>query len=116
MKAIMCAAVLVACSGTSRGLEAYRSDTQKLLATRDTQLKQCYDDALKADAKLGGDVTVRFVVAKKTGLVTGATVTPATAGPLGKCVLDAVNGLKLDPPDRNEGQATFVYAFKPSST
>ena len=47
-----------ACSGTSRGLEAYRTDTQNLLATRDAQVKSCYDDALKTDAKLTGTVTV----------------------------------------------------------
>jgi hypothetical protein len=29
-------------------------------------------------------------------------------------VLKAVEGLKLDPPDRNEGRATFVYEFKPA--
>ena len=31
---------------------------------------------------------------------------------LGQCVVHAVDGLVLAPPDRNEGRATFVYEFK----
>ncbi|TMQ15889.1 MAG: hypothetical protein E6J91_12695 [Deltaproteobacteria bacterium] len=47
-----------ACTGTARGLEAYRADTARLLDTRSAQLQSCYDDALKANDKLGGSVTV----------------------------------------------------------
>lgn len=39
------------------------------------------------------------------------TTAPA---PLGQCVLRAVEGLKLDPGDRMEGHATFVYDFQPT--
>ena len=112
-----CVALAVACSGTARGLEAYRTDTQKLLSTRDPQLKSCYDDALKTDPKLAGTVTVEFVVEKKTGEVSGPTIVPAkSTAPkaLGQCVLNAVMGLKLQPPDKNEGRASFVYEFKPA--
>jgi hypothetical protein len=31
-------------------------------------------------------------------------------------VLQAIDGLKLEPADRNEGQATFIYEFKPAAT
>ena len=48
---LACAA---ACSGTARGLEAYRTDTSNLLETRSAQIKSCYDDALKADDRLTG--------------------------------------------------------------
>jgi hypothetical protein len=111
--------ILAACGGTSRGLEAYRADTQKLLETRNVALKSCYDDALRSDAKLTGTVTIRFVVEKQTGEIRSASVDGAqTSAPsiLGECVLQAVNGLKLEPADRNEGQATFVYEFKPAAT
>lgn len=106
-----------ACGGTARGLEAYRDDTSKLLETRNAQLQRCYSDALKTDAKLSGTVTVQFVVEKKTGTVTQPSVdqSKSTAPPvLGDCVVKAIDGLTLAPPDSNEGRATFVYEFKPN--
>lgn len=111
--------ILAACGGTSRGLEAYRADTQKLLETRNVALKSCYDDALRSNAKLTGTVTIRFAVEKQTGAIRNASVDGAGASApniLGECVLQAINGLKLEPADRNEGQATFVYEFKPAAT
>lgn len=114
---VLVVAATEACSGTARGLEAYRSDTQNLLASRDAQIKSCYDDALKSDDKLAGTVTIRFVVEKKTGELSGATVDAAKSTapkPLGDCVLTAMKGLKLVPPDKNEGRASFVYEFKPT--
>ena len=107
-----------ACGGTARGLEAYRADTTKLLDTRSAQLRSCYDDALKTDAKLAGTVTVQFIVEKQTGAIANAAVEQdkTTAPPiLGQCVVKAVDGLVLAPPDRNEGRATFVYEFKPTT-
>lgn len=106
-----------ACGGTARGLEAYREDTGKLLETRTAQLQRCYSDALKTDARLGGTVTVQFVVEKSTGTITKPSVDQrkSTAPPvLGDCVVKAIDGLTLAPPDRNEGRATFVYEFKPN--
>ena len=106
-----------ACSGTARGLEAYRNDTGKLLETRTAQLQSCYEDALKTDDKLVGTVTVQFVVQKGTGAITNPMVDPAksSAPPvLGQCVVKAIDGLTLAPPDRNEGRATFTYEFKPN--
>jgi hypothetical protein len=108
-------ALAAGCGGTSRGLEAYRTDTQAMLHTRDSQLQQCYDDARKADANAAGTVAVTFVVEKKTGTVTQPALDAAKTTapkPLGDCVLKVVDGLKLDPPDKNEGRAEFVYEFK----
>jgi hypothetical protein len=106
-----------ACAGTARAPEAYRDDTSKLLETRTAQLQQCYSEALKTDAGLSGTVTVQFVVAPKTGAITQPSVdhSKSTAPPvLGDCVVKAVDGLTLAPPDRHEGRATFVYEFKPN--
>ncbi|HET7505034.1 MAG TPA: AgmX/PglI C-terminal domain-containing protein [Kofleriaceae bacterium] len=111
------AASAAACSGTARGLEAYRADTGKLLDTRNPQLERCYNDALKTDATLAGTVTVQFIVEKQTGAIANARVLAdkTTAPPaLGDCVVRALDGLVLAPPDRNEGRATFVYEFKPN--
>lgn len=110
-------ATAAACGGTARGLEAYRNDTSTLLETRSAQLQRCYGDALKTDPGLGGTVTVQFVVENKTGAITRPEVdrSKSTASPvLGDCVVKAIDGLTLAPPDRNEGRATFVYEFKPS--
>ena len=110
-------ATTLACGGTARGLEAYRDDTNKLLETRNAQLQTCYNDALKVDGKLSGMVTVQFVVEQKTGAITKPSVdqSKSTAPPaLGDCVVKAIDGLTLAPPDRNEGRATFVYEFKPA--
>jgi hypothetical protein len=116
---IVMALTATACSGTARGLEAYRTDTAKLLDTRSAQLQSCYDDALKGNSHLAGTVTVHFVVEKKSGTITNATVDAAhsTAAPaLGDCVVKAIDGLTLDPGDRNEARATFVYEFKPAES
>jgi hypothetical protein len=110
-------ATAAACGGTARGLEAYRNDTSALLETRTAQLQRCYGDALKTDAGLSGTVTVQFRVENKTGTITSPSVdhSKSTAPPvLGDCVVKAIDGLTLAPPDRNEGQATFVYEFKPN--
>ena len=107
---------IAACGGKARSADAYRADTRILLDMRQSQIEGCYNQALATDATLAGNVKVTFVVEKKTGLVTKTMVDPkATTAPepLQKCVVDALGGLKLDPPDRNEGQASFEYAFEP---
>jgi len=109
--------MVAGCSFAARSPDMYRDDTQKLLDTRNAQLKACYDDALKTDAKMAGTVTVQFVVEPETGKVTKAAIdkTKSTApDALGQCVIRSVDGLVLQPPDANEGQATFSYEFKPN--
>lgn len=108
-------AATAACGGKARKPDVYRADTRQLLDMRNAQLKSCYDSALASDPTMAGTVKVQFVVAKKTGTVTDAKVDPASTAPapLGECVIQALQGLKLEPPDRNEGRATFEYAFQP---
>jgi hypothetical protein len=103
--------------GTARSVDAYRMDTEKLLQTRNDQVKSCYDQALQSNHSLAGTVAVRFVVDKSSGVFEKASVDAAqTTAPatLGDCVVHAVDGLKLAPGDRNEGHATFTYDFKPT--
>jgi len=109
------ALALVACSATARGPETYRHETQKALETRSAGVKSCYDKALETDPGINGLVAVRFIVERKTGIFTRVTIDPTKSTAtetLVSCVLGAVNGLKLEPPDANEGQATFVYEFR----
>jgi hypothetical protein len=107
---------LTACGGAGRNQQAYAADASRLLETRRPDLVRCYDHALEADATAAGRVTVEFVVEPDTGVIKHATIDSAnTTAPdeLDQCVLHAVLGLTLAPPDRNEGRATFVYEFKP---
>jgi hypothetical protein len=106
-----------ACGGKARGTDTYRADTQKLLDTRNAQLKSCYDAALGGDSKLTGNVTVSFVIQKKTGTIIKPQLDPASTvpAPLARCVLLALDGLKLEPADRHEGRASFEYSFKPGT-
>ncbi len=104
--------------GTARSAAVYRDDTQHLLATRNASVKQCYDKALAADPGAAGTVAVAFTVEHKTGAVSHAKLdAKRTTAPdeLGRCVLAAVRGLVLDPADRHDGDATFVYSFAPPS-
>ena len=110
------ATLACACGGKARGVDTYRADTQRLLDTRADFLRTCYDQALATHPGLAGTVKVSFVVAKKTGQLSSPQVDPAAPAPLGKCVVDSLQGLALQPPDRNEGRATFVWAFDPASS
>ena len=118
-KLAIAATFALGCGGTARSVEVYRADTQQLIQTRSGAIKTCYDAALSSDHKLAGTVTVTFVVEKKTGQVTKSSVVAgkSSAPPaLGNCILQALAGLTLDPPDRNDGEATFIYEFKPNQT
>ena len=118
LPAALAASLLTACAGTKRSPQAYRADTQQVLATRNDQIKRCYNQVLARDAAATGTVTVRFVVEEKTGAFTKATVDPSTSNakePLVMCVLEAMNGLALRPPDANEGHASFTYELAPAA-
>jgi hypothetical protein len=97
------------CGGAVRTAEPYRDDVAKVLATKNGDVKACYDNLLKGKKDLAGTVTVKFTVEMKTG----AFKDVKTDGPaeLGTCVSSAMSGLVLNPADINNGDATFVYEF-----
>ncbi|HEY3235110.1 MAG TPA: AgmX/PglI C-terminal domain-containing protein [Polyangiaceae bacterium] len=102
------------CSYYARGPEDYRDDTKTLLDSKNPDIKKCYDEALKKDQNLKGTVTVHFTVKSETGKIEDAAAVKeqSTAPePLQNCVVQAVNGLTLAPPDKRDGLATFVYEF-----
>lgn len=115
-KAVLSGAVMssVACSFHARSPDDYRDVTQALLETRAPAIKQCYDAALRGQPDLQGSVVVAFTVQSETGNVIDASVAPeGTTAPeaLQQCVLTALSGLTLDPPDARDGHATFTYEF-----
>lgn len=106
--------ILAGCSFAARSPEMYRDDTQKVLETRNEQIRACYDEALKGSPGAGGKVTVNFEVSDDTGAIQNVVVDEAatTAPPaLGECVRTNIEGLALDPVDARLGVATFEYDF-----
>ena len=112
---IAASAVVPGCTCIARDAETYRKDTRSLVETRNAAIKACYDAALASDPALSGDVVVNFTVEKKTGKIldpkvdAGRTTAPES---LGRCIVEAIDGLELDPVDRREGQATLAWTFR----
>ena len=105
------------CSFYARDADSYRQVTRELVDTRGQELKDCYDVALQTNETVSGTVVVNFTVEKKTGKIMNPIIDPQTTAPaeLSKCVVDAIDGLQLDPPDAREGQATFTWRFEVGS-
>lgn len=109
------AALSAGCSFAARSPEMYAADTQKVLESKSADIKQCYDAALKGNQTLSGRVTVNFTVKTETGDIADVKVDSAnTTAPevLQGCVVAALQGLKLNPPDEKEGLATFSWEFQ----
>jgi hypothetical protein len=98
-----------------RSPEMYRNDTRKLLESKQPGLQACYDAELQAHPDAAGKVIVRFTVEQDTGKIIKPEVDDLQSTPnrtLRGCVLDALRGLALDPPDERDGQATFTWEFQ----
>jgi hypothetical protein len=108
----------VGCGGAIRVGDAYRDDTAKLIAAQvNPRVHDCFDGMVKTTPgakSLAGTTTVHFIVSKDTGMITNPTVIPesTTAQPqVAQCVVAALSGIKLDPPDGVDGDATFTWEF-----
>jgi hypothetical protein len=111
----LCCAFAGGCSFHARDAESYRKATRELLETRSSNIKSCYDVELQKDPKAQGMVVVKFTVKKETGVITDAKVDEVAStapGTLGQCVVRAIDGLALDPPDERDGDATFRWEFQ----
>jgi hypothetical protein len=111
--------LLAALSGTSacavRSPEMYRDDTRKLLTSKRPVLAACYDAELQTHPQADGKVIVHFTVERDTGRVLNPRIDDLLSTPnrtLRGCVLDAMRGLMLAPPDDRNGDATFTWEFK----
>lgn len=113
---MMLAAVLAlaGCSFYARGPNDYRKAVRSVLDRQSAQVERCYKRELETDDKTKGKVVVAFDVEPKSGAIVNAKVVEKqTTGnaALQKCVLDSLQGLKLDPPDQRKGEATFTWEF-----
>ncbi len=111
---IAASSVLPACTCIARDAETYRQDTRSLVETRNSAVKECYDAALVTDPNVSGEVIVNFTVEKKTGKIINTAVNESSTAPaaLGDCIVDAIDGLTLDPFDQRDGEATFTWRFQ----
>lgn len=106
--------VLGGCSFAARSPDMYRDDTQKALATKEQDIRACYDGVLKTTPGAAGKVTVKFDVETENGKFVnvhadkGGTTAPDAVA---ECVTKSLEGLSIAPPDKRKGEATFVYEF-----
>ena len=105
---------LSGCSFYARGKDDYRKAVRNVLDRRSDDIETCYRTELKGNDEAQGKVTVAFDVEPKTGKLVNLEVvendTTASA-PLQRCVLGALDGLKLEPPDQRKGEAKFTWSF-----
>jgi hypothetical protein len=109
------AAASAGCSFYARSTDQYKADTRAELEKTNSSVQSCYDTALAANPAQSGKVVVTFTVEKKTGNLMNVAADPnqSTAPDnLQNCVVKALEGVKLDPPDQREGQATFEWVFR----
>lgn len=111
--------LLAALSGASacavRTPEMYRDDTRQLLTSKRPVLAACYDAELQTHPQADGKVIVHFTVERDSGRVLNPRIDDLLSTPnrtLRGCVLDAMRGLMLAPPDDRNGDATFTWEFK----
>lgn len=116
--ALSCALVLLSACAV-RSPEMYRDDTRKLLSSKRNVLEACYDAELQADPNAMGKVIVHFTIERDTGRVLNPRIDDLLSTPnrtLRGCVLDAMRGLTLEPPDERNGDATFTWEFRHART
>jgi hypothetical protein len=106
--------LLSGCQFYARGPEDYRAVTRELVETRSSKIHDCYEEILKKTPDAAGTVVVRFDLEPKTGKLVAVAVQEESTAPkeLGACVVNALEGLALEPPDERKGEATFSWEFK----
>lgn len=104
------------CSFAVRSPEMYRDDTAALLATREEQIRACYDAELARNPGAEGKVTVTFLVLEDSGRLTDIVVEKdgtTASKEVTSCVVESIDGLVLTPADQNKGKGKFVWEFTP---
>ena len=102
-----------------RSPEMWRDDVSKVLATKQADMKACYDGVLKTTPTAGGKVSIAFEVETEGGKIQNVVVdkSKSTApAELGDCVKKNVEGLVISPPDKRLGQGTAEFDFQPGKS
>ncbi len=104
------------CSFIARDVDTYKKDNRKVLETKTSDIKACYDSALAQDPSLTGDVVVSYLIEKKTGKLTNVKVqAEKSTAPEGlqNCVMSSLEGLVMPKADRRDGQVqSFTWSFQ----
>ncbi|WP_438020558.1 AgmX/PglI C-terminal domain-containing protein [Sorangium sp. So ce315] len=104
------------CSFAVRSPAMYRDDTAALLATREEQIRACYDAELAKNPGAEGKVTVSFLVLEDSGRLTDVVVDEdgtTASKEVASCVVQSIDGLVLTPADQNKGKGKFTWEFTP---
>jgi hypothetical protein len=99
-----------------RSPEMWRDDVSKVLATKQADMKACYDGVLKTTPTAGGKVAIAFEVETEGGKIQNVTVEKAKStapDAVQDCVKKNVEGLVISPPDKRLGQGTAEFDFQP---
>lgn len=105
---------LFGCSFYARGPDEYRAAVRTVLDSKQPEVAACYKRTYDADNAAQGRVVTKFKVEAKSGKIVEPAVVPeGTTAPaaLQQCVLGALSGLSLAPPDQRVGDATFIWEF-----
>ena len=106
------AATLQGCA--LRDARTFVSDTQSVTAPKQEDIRACHTQTLKSNAAAAGLVVVNFSWEKDTGKMTNLVVVPGqTTAPaeLQACVTKNLEGLALQPPDKQTASMTWSYDF-----
>ena len=112
--AIGALAALSGCGFAVRSPDMYRDDTQAAFAKKTDAMRACYDGVLKSTPGAQGQVAVSFDVETEHGKLVNVAVLPGKTTappPVTECVTKNLDGVALNPPDGNKGEATWVFDF-----
>jgi hypothetical protein len=108
--------LLAGCSVAARSPDMFRDDTGKAIATKNEEIRGCYDGVLKSTPGAQGKVTIKFDIETEKGQLVNVTVDKAgttAPQPVADCVTKSMNGLAISPPDARKGEGSWVFEFNP---
>jgi len=91
------------------------AEVNKVVKSRLTAIKMCYEKALKKNPTLAGKLSVRFTIGT-SGRVTSASVSSDTLGDpeVSSCVIDKVKTFAFSKPEGGSVEYVFPFVFKPA--
>jgi TonB family protein len=91
------------------------AEVNKVVKSRLTAIKMCYEKALKQNPTLEGKLSVQFTIGT-SGRVTSASIKADTLGnpDVASCVLDKVKTFAFSKPEGGSVEYVFPFVFKPS--
>jgi hypothetical protein len=92
-----------------------RREIEHVVALSAPRLRRCYEDGLRRDPDLAGQIPVRFVVDPGGGVLVASDAGSTVADPaVVRCVLAAFAAMAFPPPRRGEAvRATHLVALPP---